>query len=627
MNKKLYIKHLLKQYRPFLILSLFICLAGPLQTLIGGFSRQIDMVNMDKAYVLKLYYIQLNLPTLAIILSIIMPFVVFKHLYNKADLDNYWSVPAKKSDFFLTHFFTGYVFLVVIPLSLAYILNYTFKYFQAYELLAGNVSLVRLVSGLSILLINSFSFYVPTVLAIVMTTSMFNGVIVAGSFQLFFPLIHLLCVSIVNSDPSLLTVNDNMFMNFYWLNLPMTHINYFITIFDNDGISRIPMLVWGLISIGLFFITMKMHDRRKVERIGSSDMFKGFYQTLIFVLGLVILTFTTTLFIQDSPLTITNMRNFFPLFISGLILFFIVQISRWHGKPPIVKNMLTYVCIFFIAIGMSYVLTVPVKNHLIMSQPKAEEIERIEILNPVNNDSDYYRLLNIGNIQHNKAGAINPFTGVLMNSRKGGYVDQKTGLPLSIDPELENELNPANLDRNRYDPFSYDHALEGSFPSGSPLFKSSDMVVLATQHDSDSKSPLNGEINKDNLSIGRASQDPNYFRSKNYMRVGAYSFNYFTNKEAIKSILSLERKYLEKYVRENLGQTAYSPGIFVIKQGPDGLDDYSNQSVYIRILAYDKNNKLIKARQLEVLDKEDLGFIQKIFNGKLFHANGVQYQE
>ncbi len=628
MNKKLYIKHLLKQYRPFMILSYFLCLWEPLQMLIGGFGKDFYDMDIKKDFYLKLYYTQMNLPTLAMILSIVMAFVVFKHLYNKSDLDNYWSVPAKRSDFFLAHFFTGYVFLLALPISSAYILNSLIQYIQAYSILAGSVSIIKLISGLSLLLLNTFSFYVPTVLAIVLTTSMFNGFIVAVTFQLFFPIVQLICVAVVESDPTLLSVYENIFMNFYWLNLPLTHISYFIPLINDNLISVYPMLAWGLVSLGLFFITMHLHDKRKVEKIGSSDMFKGFYQTLILIFGTLIITFGIITFMPVTSASLKNPGDFLPLFISNLITFFIVQIARWHGKPPIIKSCLAYICIFVLSMVISLVITGPLKNHIIMTQPKAEDIGRIEILNPVDTRSDYYKLLNIGNFQHNKSNSVQPHSDLVLGSRPQGYVDPETGMPLDLDSDLSEELNPKTLNTNYFDAFSYECALQGAFPSGAPMFKSSDQVTLAPEHGSKRHDqPADGKINMQNLQEGKASQDPKYFRSKNLTGSNSYSFNYFTDRKAIEGILNFERKSLEKYVRKNSDESAYPSGIFLIKPGPDGPSQYSIQFVYIRVLAYNRKGKLIKAREFSVSDKEDLKFLDKIFNNKLFYLNGAQYKE
>lgn len=627
MNKKLYIKHLLKQYRPFILLIFFLTLADPILTFLPGKWVYIYGSKISMSDLLSKFYRIIYLPSLALLLGFFVPFLVFSHLYRKSDLDNYWSTPAKRSEFFLTHFFVGYVFLLLIPLSLSYVLHYAIDYYRAYTFIAGNISILHLISGLSILLTNAFVFYTITTLAITLSSSIFNGVIVGAVFQSFFPLLHALIVFILSLDPSSLNKDVNSIFNLYWLNLPLSHFSYFLSVSEELNISRFTFIIWFILSIVLFFVAMKLHEHRKVERIATTDMFKAFYPTLIFIFGTLVMVFGLTAFIDSFWLIPFKSNGTMFIFIVGLIVFSVVQLARFHGKPPIVKNLLAYLCIFIVSYGISYAISGPVKNMIIMSQAKPSKIGSIEIINPVNDNSDFYTLLNIGTIQQNKDGGINPDDLSPLNKRPNGYVNPENGKPYENDTSLSRILDPENLKRESFNRMAYDAALKDYYKTGNPLFKSKDEVDLAEEHITNLK-PINSNLDEKiymEKKPGKnwATYNPNKFHSRNFSSINSYEIRSFTEIEAIKTILNIEKKELEEIVIKNKNNSNPHNSYYSY----EAYEADESEKIFIRIMIYDKKGKLISAREFPLSAKADFSLIQEIFNGRLFYKNGVKYSK
>lgn len=408
MNKKTYFKTLFKQYRPFILLFFIICLVEPMLTLLAG-SHSYSMQNVQQAPdPTQILANMLTQPTgysvLVIILAFVAPFIVFSYLYDKPGLDNYLSMPiSRKKLFFFQYAFTM-IFMVVLPVLVGYICRNLVLIGQARATVPDiSTPVGRLVYLGFMLIVSAFIFSIPSVLSIICTTTLFNGVIYAAVMHVLPAILAGFLTTIHGNrlDGVALPIVDAG--RYYWLSYAVMHMDLFggSNLFGVEGgrfKAQLPLLIWFLIAVGLFYLATRLFARRRVDRIRTEFMFRGFYPGMIASFGCVLMTFFlyVSIFqdgVYDKDLFGANLDAFIAIFVIGFVIFLVVELARYSGRPPLLKGLLSYALIFALALGLSYGAAGPWREQTSLQLPEAKHLSSIRLYNVIDNHSVYMDLL------------------------------------------------------------------------------------------------------------------------------------------------------------------------------------------------------------------------------------------
>lgn len=568
MNKKLYFRQLRLQFRPFLLMSLVLCLAEPIVLLTQRNSvieRAQSLLSNGNLNFYNLVHAQYFLFVAALFLSIMIPFVVFHFLYKKSDLDNYYSMPVKRKVIFRAHFFFGWTMLVAMPLLLSALVRYLINYLFLGDLLAGHFAFSVFFLNLLALVLGSFILYLFTCIAIFCTTNLFNGLIYTAAIHSILPFLALLVRSVQNSKVGYLppqgagSLGFTDFLNFIG--------SFFLFLTNGKGRQLFwVILFWAVISIPVFFLAQKLFSVRKAERVNGSYMFKAFYPSFIGIFGVTFLTqlLTSTFLVKLSSVEEalpSNTQNVFSscleIFIGGLIIYMIVQLARYHGKPPVLKKIGSYVLLFAISIGLSALLAGPIRTRMSLNVPSMKKVDHILLRNVVNDSSTYlYFIENPEDYDWKKV--------------KGNKI-------------LENayKLGPDDKD---------------------PRPESKDKYVLPTLH-------------KNAAVPSTALGESKHYEEVTYKADTTKELIQELQKETVKRVMNGDAK---EFLIE-VESVAYSD-TFYSAEGEDRF--YTRHCPLIQIIYYDKEDKIIGQRELPIF-KSDRQKAQKLFNGKFFYDNGI----
>ena len=313
----------------------------------------------------------------------VTPFVVFSYLYSKNSMDTYFAIPASRTKLFFKHFVFGYG-IVLIPVVIAYVTTYI-----PTMLIMGPMSetfnIVNFFGkGLSLLTTGLIT-YVFSVLAIILTTNMFNGLVYVFIFNVLPTIINSLGNAFETSFFGYTRVAPRTgYSSFYNVQFRSLAISDF-TDFANYQ-HALALLVWFAIAVGLGLLAIRLYQKRQVNRIESEYMFKGIYPALITVFTVLTLTMIIyndysyeieskgiyTAFI-DRPIGIAM------IFLFGLVAYYIIHMIRLHGRPHFWRTLTTYMAIFLASI----VLVVVLEQVLIKDQqeklPNLNDVESVTI--------------------------------------------------------------------------------------------------------------------------------------------------------------------------------------------------------------------------------------------------------
>lgn len=373
-----YIRHLARQYRAYILLYFLLnFISFPLMIALRMITNQnqnanvhYSLIGISEAGILG-FSAGINM-----ILSMASPLLLFRFVFNRNDLDTYFSLPISREKLFLKHF--GFAWLLQ---AAALVLN---RLLGLILLLinGGDGFLLRgFWTNLAVMLLGSFFFMIPTMLAVLLTATFFNA------------LFH---TALLNILPWILTGFWNLYLKNYKGYSPgpesksqdgvlMFHRHYFNAL-QGDSLSLqreaiLPVLVTFLIAALLFVLCVRLFKTRKVWRVGSGDMVKGYYPAIISIYGLLILSFFygsiyEQLFARDGFLQSSNF--IFSIFLA-FAFYFVVQIIRRNGLPKIGRTIGTYVLILAGALLLTLFMHNVVRKSLVYTHIQPAQVGSIEL--------------------------------------------------------------------------------------------------------------------------------------------------------------------------------------------------------------------------------------------------------
>lgn len=383
MKTKGYLRHLLKQYRAIVILYFAITVSiYPISLLLQSLSRE-DWWGLD--------YSPVSLAVMMVIFGAVTPFIVFNFIYDKTKMDTYFALPFEREKLFLVHFSFGWLIQVIPALVSNFLAFLIVNSITPAEMLkdTGPYSFSKFLVWSAILVLGSLMLQLPSVLAILCTTNLFNGFVYALVLHLV-P-ITMQAVWTTSATDYFGYTPGQGFGNSSLINLEFHSIYTISSSMGSAGEYWPALVVWFFIALALLALSTRLFKKHKVERTNTSYMVKGFYPTVIAIYGTLLLlimlnTGFNELFQYSDRLFFLN-SIFISIFLFGFVVLFIVEIIRFHGLPKIGRTILFYLAIFAVALGLSLFLNTSVENRLIKTMPPREKVAKIELTSA---DYEYY---------------------------------------------------------------------------------------------------------------------------------------------------------------------------------------------------------------------------------------------
>lgn len=395
-----------------------------------------------------------NLLYFSRVLMIILPFEIFRYLYDKNKMDRYWSLPISRTKLFVLNTFFVWA-IVAIPTVLTYYLQIILGHL--FNLTGKNLILPTLgtIASRSVVLMAICLFSLAlSIFSIVVTTSAFNGYICAVALNYIPAALIALVKSYTSNFPGYTPSLDSKADLYY----DLFSINgLLMRIFeDNIGVKHaLAISIYVAVAILILLLSALLYKRRHVDRIGSAYMFKYFYSGIIFVSVFIVLVslFKSAVF-NDVNYSIdliykikNNAINIASIFTGGLVVFFIINMFMKHGKPKIFRTVISYTLIAALAFGASIYGLMEIEKKSALAVPELIEIEEVKLVvydgvfresQPVK-DEKYAEIFNgIGITPHFKRivtknpeeiAQIRDLHIKAAKQRTGYYVGERDGIP------------------------------------------------------------------------------------------------------------------------------------------------------------------------------------------------------
>lgn len=383
MKTKGYLRHLLKQHRAIVFLYFAVSIiAYPVSLLLQSFSRE-SWWTID--------YSPTPLAILMIILGAVTPFIIFSFIYDKTKMDTYFSLPIKREELFLIHFTFNWLIQIIPVLISNFLAFLVVNLLTPTSLLAdmGPYSFTKFLVWSGILVVGSVILQLPSMLAILCTTNLFNGFV----YALVLHLVPATMQGVWNTSATdyFGYTPARGFADSSLIELEFHSIYVLSSSHESGGEHWLALVIWFVVALALLALCTWLFKKHKVERTNTSYMVKGFYPTVIAIYGTLLLlillnsSFDEIFLYGQRPFFLQNV--FISIFLVGFVVLFIVEIIRFHGLPKIGRTILFYLIIFAVALGLSYFLNTTVETNLATAMPDREKVAMIELTSA---DYQYY---------------------------------------------------------------------------------------------------------------------------------------------------------------------------------------------------------------------------------------------
>lgn len=345
----------MRRNRSLLIFSALLMLSAPLQVCL----ENSGVGNGPEAFFIML---EIAVP---ILLSVIIPFLVFSYLHNRRAVDLYHALPIKRTSLFIGKYLSG-LLLVAAPTVLGYGLAF----------LVGSLgSHIRELPGIvTCVLPETIMLYTFVVFMVVCCGTIWETILYGAGLSVAL-------IGICFSVPSLA---ERLYGYFYgssdlseWL-LAFTPFYFFSDQFRrlyNDGrVITIPfyqMVVPVLFTVGMFCAALFLYQNRKSESTGAAFTFRFlFHLVSVFISLSLILT-----------LYVIN-RELISAMILGFIAYFVMSVISNRGFKKLLPVFAR--CAAILVVSASFILTFEQTGGFGFENrvPAAEDIETV-YLSPI----------------------------------------------------------------------------------------------------------------------------------------------------------------------------------------------------------------------------------------------------
>ncbi|MDD2427894.1 MAG: hypothetical protein PHR78_05275 [Eubacteriales bacterium] len=383
MKTRGYLRHLLKQHRAIVILYFAVSIIiYPISLLLQSLSRE-EWQSIE--------YAPSPLAILMVILGAVTPFIIFSFIYDKTKMDTYFSLPMPRERLFLIHFAFNWL-IQIIPVLISNFLAFLVVNFITPATLltdVGPYSFSQFLIWSGILVLGSVMLQLPSIVAILSTTNLFNGFVYAL-------VLHLVPITMQGVWSSSITdyfgyTPAQGFADASLIELEFHSIYVLSSSQQSKGEYLLALVIWFVVALALVALSTWLFKTHKVERTNTSYMVKGFYPTVIAIYGTLLLlimlnnSFDEFYYYSDRPFFLNNI--FIYIFLFGFVVLFIVEIIRYHGMPKIGRTILFYLAIFAVALGLSFFLNTVVERWQITELPPRDKVAKVELTSA---DYQYY---------------------------------------------------------------------------------------------------------------------------------------------------------------------------------------------------------------------------------------------
>ena len=254
------------------------------------------------------------------------------------------------------------------------------------------------------------------------------------------------------------------------------------------------------------------------------------------------------------------------IFLTGLILYFIVQLVRYHGKPPLVKKLGVYLVLFALSFAFASGLTGPVRRHISLKQPVPSKVKWVMVRN-VSSDTSQFLY----------------------------YLDHP------------DEYDPANFKDNVEMKEIY--KLRPDDPDPRP--KSIDQYILPEKH-------LGAPV--PSTEVGQTIRYEEALFSEEEVKKTIMDLE----KETIQNIMNGKAKEFLVEIPCQPGDVRSYDGPFIEMDASKREDGkcYTSRQIIIQLIYLDKDKKVLMEKELPVF-KADRQKVRQLMNDKLFDTKGV----
>lgn len=385
MKTKGYLRHLLKQHRAIAVLYFVISLiAYPVSLLFQSISKE-PLRNLE--------YAPVSLAIVMVALGAVTPFIIYSFIYDKNKMDTYFSLPIRRDKLFLTHFLFSWL-IQIIPMLISNFLAFLIVNFITpnYLLLEfGPYTFTQFLTWSGIMIIGSVILQIPSLLAILCTTNLFNGFVYALVLHFVPSTIQAVWNSSTTGFFGYTPARE--FGNYGLTKLEFHSVYVLSTAHEANGEYLTSLIIWFVIALALLALGTWLFKTHQVERTNTTYMVKGFYPAVIATYGILLLLILLNnsfdyIFVHASEPFYLNI-TFISIFLVAFVVLFIVEIIRFHGLPKIGRTIVFYLLLFAVALGLSFFLNVTVDAHLTRKMPNRSKVDKIELTSAYYQESEY----------------------------------------------------------------------------------------------------------------------------------------------------------------------------------------------------------------------------------------------
>lgn len=438
--------------------------------------------NLTNVYSLKLIGQTINM-LIAILGSLLIPLLMYRHTTAKNSLDVYDALPLQKESMFRIHFFAGFTILL-LPLAISFVLGfiYTILNPQPEILLTSSYLMKPSVSyelihflEASVALLASYSIAVFTKQNCGTTIDAFIYTIVINLTPI---LTYLAIFSYCNA--TLLGFSQAFSTDFFLYLTPFPMMfNYFLNI---PGIVSVPRFIFFIaLSSVLYIFASQLYVNHASEKAETPFMNTRFFPVVSYIITIVsmILLYSS---LQYPKLVWNNgfTQFVYPILI-GCIFYLVLDVIANRGFAHILKAALNFLVIAIIVVAILIPINVTKGFGYVTRIPDRENIQSVTIQVPYVFES----LLDIGGeitlTQEKEIEKIIAFHELILNEYKNYQYSTNYLRHVWNDKEILNTY-PFDVDRTLIKiTFEYDNKMGKMKRSYNvPLSWTKELTTLAT---------------------------------------------------------------------------------------------------------------------------------------------------
>lgn len=320
---------------------------------------------------------------LAIVGSVLIPLLMYRHTTTKKSIDVYDALPLQKESMFRIHFFAGFIILI-FPLLISFLVGFIYiisnpqpnillnSYYNNFTL---SNELLRFIE-LSIGLLASYS--ITTFVKQNCGTSI-DALIYTIVVHLTPILTYLAFYSYCSS--SLLGFKEPFSTNLF---LYLTPIPMMFTYFDytSDLVSTSRLIFFIVLSILLYIFSSYLYVNHKSERAETPFMNKCFFPFVSYIITIVAMILLHAAMQYSVISILNNVNQFIYPMLLGCVFYLVLDVIAHRGFAHILKATINFLLIATIVMGILLPINATQGFGYVTHVPDSDSVESVTITIP-----------------------------------------------------------------------------------------------------------------------------------------------------------------------------------------------------------------------------------------------------